>query len=370
MEPTTAPQRVCLLVGGGDAPGVNAVVRGFVHAANRFSIEVLGSRYGFEGLLAPDGLVPLGISDIRGILPRGGCTLGCSTRVNPFFVRGGPDAAEDRGPAIVDRLRSRGVQALVLVGGDGTTVAATKFGKLGMECICIPKTIDNDLGQTELACGFESAVETATRCIDALHSTAEAHSRVMLVEVMGRYAGFIALHSGMAGGADVILVPEIPYRLERVIAKIRERESLGLRFTIVAVAEGAKPLDGDVLEIEAGRPGHLARLGGAGERLRRELEAAHLEQEVRLTVLGHLQRGGSPTAFDRNLGTRLGTHAAELCHRREYGRRIVVRNGDLDSIPLTTEEAPLHKRLDPRCDPMLRSARLVGIELGVAPDSA
>lgn len=366
MESRTSPRRVCILVGGGDAPGVNAVVRGFVHGARHFSLEVLGSRYGFEGLTAPDGIVPLSLADIRGILPKGGCSLGCSTRVNPFFASTNGTETHDEGPAIIDRLRSLGVEGLVLVGGDGTTVAAARFGKLGMPCIGVPKTIDNDLGETDVACGFDSAVEVATRAVDALHSTAEAHSRVMLVEVMGRGAGFIALHAGVAGGADVILIPEVPYRLERVIAKIREREALGLRFSIIVIAEGAKPVGGDTLEIEAGRPGHLARLGGAGERLRRELEAANLGHEIRLTVLGHLQRGGSPSAFDRNLGTRLGTYAAELCHRGEYGRRIVIHNGNLDTIALPTDdERQLHKRVNIAEDPMVRAARLVGIELSI-----
>ncbi|HVW24482.1 MAG TPA: ATP-dependent 6-phosphofructokinase [Polyangiaceae bacterium] len=365
MESNTRPRRVCILVGGGDAPGVNAVVRGFVHAARHFSLEVLGSRYGFEGLTASEGIVPLSIADIRGILPKGGCSLGCSTRLNPFFASTRSSGTENEGPAIVDRLRSLGVEALVLVGGDGTTVAAIRFNQLGMPCICVPKTIDNDLGQTDVACGFDSAVETVTRAVDALHSTAEAHSRVMLVEVMGRGAGFIALNAGVAGGADVILIPEIPYRLEHVVAKIREREALGLRFSIVVVAEGAKPVGGETLEVEAGSPGHLARLGGAGERLRRELEAANLGHEIRLTVLGHLQRGGSPSAFDRNLGTQLGTYAAELCHRGEYPRRIVVRDGHLDAIALPAEEErQLHKRVTLAEDPMVRAARLVGIELG------
>jgi 6-phosphofructokinase 1 len=347
---------------------VNAIVRAFTHAARRLSIEVVGSRYGFEGLLANDGLAPVGLAEIRGILPKGGCALGCSTRVNPFYAANDDAKTHDLGPVIVDRLGAQGVEGLVLVGGDGTTVAAARFSKLGMPCLGIPKTIDNDLGQTDVACGFDSAVETATRAIDALHSTAEAHSRVMLVEVMGRGAGFLALHAGVAGGADVILVPEIPYRLERIVAKIREREALGLRFSIVVVSEGAKPEGGEVLEIEPGRPGHLARLGGAGERLRHQLDAVRLGHEVRVTVLGHLQRGGSPSAFDRNLGAQLGTYAAELCNRREYGRRIVLAEGRLMTLPLPADgEQLLHKRLG-LDDPLLRTAHLLGIELGAAID--
>lgn len=361
-------RRVCLVVGGGDAPGVNAIVRAFSHAARHFSMEVLGCRYGFEGLTVPDGIGPLGLIDIRGILPKGGCALGCSTRVNPFFVKGANGETKNMGPAVVERLRSMGVEALVMVGGDGTTVAASRFSALGMPCVSIPKTIDNDLGQTDLAVGFDTAVETATRAVDALHSTAEAHSRVMLLEVMGRGAGFIALGSGVAGGADVILIPEIPYRIDRVLAKIRQREALGLRFSIIVIAEGAKPEGGEVLEIESGRPGHLARLGGAGDRLRDELERRELGHEIRLTVLGHVQRGGTPSALDRNLGTQLGAYAAELCSRREYGRRIVVSQGKLTTVPFPREgEAILHRRVE-MGDPLVRAAHLVGIELGAPID--
>lgn len=364
---TRAPdgrRRVCLLSGGGDAPGVNAVIRAFVHAARQMDIEVIGSRYGFEGLLDPAGLQPLSLADVRGILPKGGCILGCSTRINPFFVTDDAGVTHDLGPSIVERLNEFGVEAMVLIGGDGTTLAAERFASLGMKCIAIPKTIDNDLGQTDVTCGFDSAVQVATHAVDALHSTAEAHSRVMLLEVMGRNAGFIALHAGVAGGADVVLVPEVPYRIERIVSKIRERESLGLRFTIVVVAEGARPLGGTSLEVEGGRPGHLARLGGAGARLVHELERADLGHEVRLTVLGHLQRGGSPSASDRILGTELGAFAADLCRHGKYDERLVVQAGRVTSIPLSrVNEAPLHKRLDLR-GRLVTTARHTGIELG------
>jgi len=357
-------QRVCILSGGGDAPGVNAVVRGFAHAAHRLGIETLASKDGFEGLVTDGGIVPLGFELVRGILPKGGCVLGCSTRVNPFYVRtaGG---TEDHGPMIVERLRRLDIDGLVLIGGDGTMTAADRFTKLGMPCIGIPKTIDNDLAATDMTTGFESAVETATHAIDALHSTAEAHARVMIVEVMGRDAGFIALHAGLAGGADVILIPEIPYRVEHLVDKIREREAYGLRFSIVVAAEGARPEGEGASEIEAGRPGHLPRLGGAAERLRRELEAAELAHEIRVTVLGHLQRGGSPCAFDRDLGTWLGTYAAELCASRSYGRRIVLQSGTLRSVPLASDRS-LHKVVDAE-SPIVRAARLVGITFGDRP---
>jgi 6-phosphofructokinase 1 len=324
---------------------------------------VVGCRYGFEGLLDPSAIVPLRIEHVRGILPRGGCVLGCSTRVNPFFVASKMgEAPRDFGASIVERLRAQEIDALVLVGGDGTMLAARRFMRLGMPCIGIPKTIDNDLARTEMTCGFDSAVETATRAIDALHSTAEAHARIMIVEVMGRNAGFIALYAGVAGGADVILIPEIPYALEPVLQKVREREALGLRFSIVVVAEGARPIGGEVAEIEEGRPGYLPRLGGAGERLMKELERSNTGHEVRLTVLGHLQRGGSPSAFDRNLGTGMGAYAAELCAKGHFGRMVSFVAGSLESTPLDADAA-LHKEVD-RQGSLMTAARSAGIQFG------
>jgi 6-phosphofructokinase 1 len=352
-----------VLTGGGDAPGVNAVVRAFVHAATRRSIDVLGCRYGLEGLLADD-IAPLGIEGVRGLLPLAGSALGCSTRVNPFFVPCDGGGTRDEGPAIVARLRARGVEALVMIGGDGTMLAARRFTELDMPCIGVPKTIDNDLGETDVTVGFDSAVHVATAAVDALHATAEAHARVMIVETMGRNAGFIALQAGVAGGADVVLLPELPYRVERVVAKIRERESLGRRFTIVVVAEGARPYGGDVLATDGGKPGSLPHLGGAGARLVHELEAADTGHEVRLTVLGHLQRGASPTPRDRNLGTAFGALAAELCERGEVGRMIAVRSGALVTAPLPREDR-LHKRVA-FDDRLVVAAGAIGVELGDA----
>ena len=361
--PWDGRRRICVVTCGGDAPGVNAILRGFVHAARRLSFEALGCRYGFEGLLDPSGIVSLELEDVRGILPTGGSVLGCSTRVNPFFVAQMEGPPCDMSPSIVSRLRSISVQALVMIGGDGTMFAAQKFTSLGLHCIGVPKTIDNDLGETDTTCGFDTAVETATRAIDALHATAEAHSRLLLVEVMGRNSGYIALHAGVAGGADVILMPEMPYVIERVVAKVREREALGRRFSIVVVGEGSRPIGGDVLEVEPARAGHLPRLGGAGARLMAELEKRKLGHDVRLMVLGLLQRGGSPCAFDRILGTEMGTYAAELCQRGVYDRMIAVRQGLVTDVPLACDRY-LHKELR-RDHPLIRAARLVGIELGV-----
>jgi 6-phosphofructokinase 1 len=239
---------------------------------------------------------------------------------------------------------------------------ARTLSESGVDCVGIPKTIDGDLGGTEQTCGMDTAVETATRAIDSLHSTAEAHRRVMVVEVMGREAGWIALRAGMAGGADVVLVPEIPYDIARVATKIHEREALGRRFSIVVIGEGARPLGGSESEVEAARVGRPARLGGAAHRLAQELTASCTEHEVRVTVLGHLQRGGTPTAYDRLLATRLGVHAAELCVSRRFGRMVAVRGNHIESIPLThVPRAPA--TVDPTGD-LVRCARSIGIEVG------
>lgn len=362
MAPSDRACRVCLLTGGGDAPGLNAAVRAFVHAAARRSVVVHASHYGFEGLLGREAVVPLSLEDVRGILPRGGSILGCSTRSNPFSTGADDARARDAAGALRARLGELGIDALVLAGGDGTMAIASRLAAAGIPCVGIPKTIDGDLGGTEQTCGIDTAVETATHAIDSLHSTAEAHQRVLVLEVMGRNAGWIALRAGIAGGADVILIPEVPYRVDRVVAKIRERDSYGLRFSIVVIGEGAYPVGGAASEAEHAHGLRPARLGGAGERLQKELEARDLPHEVRVTVLGHLQRGGTPTANDRLLASRLGTHAAELCADRRFGRMVALRAGCVDSLPID-EACRAASRIDPTGE-LPRCARLLGIELG------
>ena len=354
---------VCFLTGGGDAPGLNAAIRAFVHVAYRRSIRVSASRFGFEGLLGREPVVSLALDDVRGILPLGGSVLGCSTTSNPFAaLTAGPEAVNEASTRLRRRLEELSVDALVLAGGDGTMRIAGALSEGGIACVGIPKTIDGDLGGTDHTCGMDTAVETATRAIDSLHSTAEAHRRVMIVEVMGREAGWIALRAGMAGGADVVLVPEIPYDIARVAAKIREREALGRRFSIVVLGEGARPLGGGESEVEAAQAGRPARLGGAGNRLAHELIAGGMEHDVRVTILGHLQRGGTPTASDRLLATRLGAHAAELCASRHFGRMVTARGRHIESVPLAhVPRAPA--TIDPTAD-LIRCARSIGIELG------
>jgi ATP-dependent phosphofructokinase / diphosphate-dependent phosphofructokinase len=366
-SPVPSPKRACILTGGGDAPGLNAVLRGFVHRATQLGIEVFGSEDGFEGLIDPTPrLRRMQIPDVRGIYAVGGSILGCSNRANPFHYPGrkiaGPREDKDVSALVVERLRQHEIDVLVLAGGDGTMTHASMFTKMGLNCVGIPKTIDNDLAATDYTFGFDTAIRNATIAIDTLQSTAAAHDRVMIVEVMGRYAGWIALHSGIAGGADVILIPEIPYDVRRVVAKIKQRESLGITFTVIVVSEGARPVDGELAIAEAGSPGHLPKLGGAGERLMKQLASGDLNHEIRVTVLGHLQRGGSPTPFDRVLGTRTGTHAADLCHRRAYGQMVCLRGTELASVPIG-QAIGNPKLVDPNGQ-LVAAARAIGTELG------
>ncbi len=356
---STIIEKVCILTGGGDAPGLNPVLRGFVKTATERGITVLGSEDGFEGLIQ-GRLIELTTASVRGILPKGGSILGCSNSANPFAY--GPDG-RDVSSEVIERLTRHEVDALVAVGGDGTMHMAKRFMDLGVPVVGIPKTIDNDLGATEFTFGFDTAIQTATWAIDNLHATAESHDRVMIVELMGRYAGWIALTAGIAGGADVILIPEIPYDLERVVAKIRHRAKQGSTFSIVVVGEGAHPIGQSTSEISEGRPGHLPRLGGAGHRLEETLKSK-IDHEVRTTVLGHVQRGGSPSAFDRVLGTRFGVKAAELIAQSRTGRMVALRGTDVISV--TIEEVLQEPKLVNPDGELVRVARSVGIEVGTA----
>lgn len=361
----SAIRRACILTGGGDAPGLNAVVRAFVKTATSLGIEVYGSEDGFEGLIQPDRLVKLTSASVRGILPRGGSILGCSNRANPFAYptrdSRGREQLKDVSEVVLERIADHEIDVLVMVGGDGTMHHAQDFMKRGVRVIGVPKTIDNDLAATDYTFGFDTALDTATWAIDALHSTAESHDRVMLVELMGRYAGWISLCAGIAGGADVILIPEIPYDVSRVVAKIEERASRGVTFSIVVVGEGAHPKGGRVSTVSKGKKGHLARLGGAAQALADELKT-RVPHEIRVTVLGHLQRGGSPSAFDRVLGTRFGVEAALLCRRGETGKMVALRGQDIVSVPID-HAVDRPKLVDPDGE-LVRAAKSIGIELG------
>jgi 6-phosphofructokinase 1 len=361
--------RIGLLTGGGDCPGLNAVIRAVVKTAiHHYNFEVFGIFEGFDGLLK-DGLIrPLSSDSVRGILPRGGTILGTTNRSNPFEFRQ-DGRVIDRSADAVAMVKRHGLDALIVVGGDGTLKIAHRFFvEHGIPVVGIPKTIDNDLNATDVTFGFATAVNTASEALDRLHTTAESHHRAMLLEVMGRYAGWIALEAGMAGGADFILIPEIPYDIDSVVHKIDERKRAGSSFSIGVVAEGAFPIGGSVSVIEPAKAGWIAeRLGGAAHRVAEQI-GERLDMEVRVTVLGHLQRGGSPIAFDRNLGTLFGTAAVDLIAERRFDHMVCLRGRDIESVPIPAATGDF-KMVDPN-GPRVRSMEKIGIDFGRAAATA
>ena len=355
-------KKIGVLTGGGDAPGLNAVIRAVVKSAYNAGVAVTGLEDSFDGLIHPEKSRPLSPRDVTGILRLGGTILGTVNRGDPFAVpivtSEGTFNYADR---VIDMFKRAGLDALICIGGDGTLAISHEFSKRGIPLVGVPKTIDNDIVGTNSSFGFDSAVSFATDAIDRLHSTAEAHRRIMVVEVMGRYAGWIALHSGAAGGADVILIPEIPYDLDRVAECIRARDAWGARFSIVVVAEGAKPKGGRVSVIEEARGASPERLGGAGVRVARELEA-RTGKESRHVVLGHLQRGGAPTAFDRTLATRFGGKAVELILQGHYGVMVANHPPDLVAVPL--EDVVGKIKTVPLDSDLVHTARALGVSFG------
>jgi phosphofructokinase-like protein len=359
MTPTI--QTIGISNGGGDCPGLNAVIRGAVRSAILgHGWRVVGIHDGFDGLIWPERTIPLTVESIAGILPRGGTVLGTTNRGNPFHYtveENGKKVTHDFSLTCCRNMEKLGLDALIVIGGDGTLTIARDLGRMGIPMVGVPKTIDNDLSATEVTFGFDTALHVATDAIDRLHTTAESHGRVMVIEVMGRDAGWIALHSGLAGGADVILLPEIPFTIETICEKLRERAATGKKFSLVVVAEGVKlpPNDPSGKPFPKPRPGQVGILIG---------DAIHalLKQDVRITVLGHIQRGGSPSPFDRILATRFGVEAVELVARGDFGRMVCLRAGEIESVPL--DEAVGEVRLvDPKGS-MVRAARAVGITFG------
>jgi len=333
-----AIRRIGIFTGGGDAPGLNAVVRGVVKSAiHKHGWQVFGFYDAFRGLVRGDGRW-LKWDDVSGILTQGGTILGTTNRDNPFdYVDDHrfPDKRRNAAADVVVNYRRLKLDAVVAVGGDGTLTCAHQMSKLGLRLVGVPKTIDNDVRGTELTFGFNTAMNTATEAVDKLHTTAFSHHRVMLLEVMGRTAGWLALGAGVAGGGDVILIPEIPYRVEAVCAKIRERVKRGKHFSIVVVSEGAKPLGGQVVirQRVAGSP-EAIRLGGISAVLAQQIEQC-TGIETRYTILGHLQRGGAPSPFDRVLATEFATAAVELLGAGKFNHMVCLRNGRLSSVPLS-----------------------------------
>ncbi len=366
-------RRIGLLTGGGDCPGLNAVIWAVVRTCAESGVEVLGIPDGFEGLVEPGEMRHLGIAEVRDIFSRGGTVLGSTNRGNPFkYVHnvGGIEVTEDRSQQIVDNIKKLGMDGLIAIGGDGTLSIAHELNLMGANVIGVPKTIDNDLGSTDNTFGFFTAVETAMEALDRLKTTGESHDRVMIMEVMGRYAGWIALESGLTGGAHIILIPEIPYSVESVLARIRRHwDEEHRNYTLIVVAEGAFPAGGQVQHIEGGRSGSVARLGGAGARLEYALREAMAEwdrprgaPEVRTTVLGHIQRGGSPCAYDRLISLRFGAEAATLALNGQWNRMVCLRGTAIENVPLVEGIDKPHN-VDPQGQ-MVQHARAVGICFG------
>jgi ATP-dependent phosphofructokinase / diphosphate-dependent phosphofructokinase len=353
--------RIGILTGGGDAPGLNAVIRAVVKSAANHECEAIGLEDSFEGLLHPDRSRRLTPSDVTGILRQGGTILGTTNRRNPFAYPTAAGAAEDYSSRCLEMFHQLALDALVVIGGDGTLAIAYEFHKRGMPIVGVPKTIDNDIVETTNTFGFDTAVSFATDAIDRLHTTAAAHHRAMVVEVMGRYTGWIALYAGVAGGADVILIPEIPYDLDRVAKHLEARERLGARFSIVVAAEGARPVGGTYTLLQEGSASTVERLGGIGARVAAEIER-RTGKESRSVLLGHLQRGGSPTSFDRLLATRFGARAMELVLAREFGTMVAFHPPDIVSVPL--ESVVGRTRTIPPDFDVIRTARAMGVGFG------
>lgn len=367
MKSSSPIQRIGILTGGGDCPGLNAVIRAITKTAiNHFKLEVFGIQDGFLGLIC-NRMRELSTRDVANTLTQGGTILGCSNRADPTrYPVGRDENGEHVYENVYDRvhahIRANHLDALLCAGGDGTMTGLAELARSGVRCMGVPKTIDNDLLHTEITFGFQTAVATATEAIDRIQTTAASHHRVMLVEIMGRNAGWLTLHSAVAGGADVILIPEIPYDLDAICEHCLERSTHGAAFTVIAVAEGAHPENGEqtVDRVVKDSP-DPKRLGGISRVLAQQIEEK-TALECRATILGHVQRGGTPVAEDRVLGTLLGHHALELLMSGCENRVVVVQQGELADVPL--EAVAGGQRLVPADDPLIRAARDMGCSFG------
>ena len=370
MRTARNKKKLGVLTGGGDCPGLNAVIRAVTKSACNSGWEVCGIYDGFAGLL--EGRCrQLDAGDVSNILTQGGTILGSSNRADPFEVpypppcpppQGGRDKYVDRSDQVVLQIKKWKLDCLVTIGGDGTQNIAYRLSKKGVPVVGVPKTIDNDLMATDVTFGFDTAVATATEAIDKLHTTAQSHHRVMIVEVMGRYAGWLALHAGVAGGGDIILIPEIPFTVAAVAEAIHRRRRRGKKFSIVVVAEGAKAKGGKQVVKKIVADSHdPVRLGGIGNWLAEELEGK-VPAEIRVTVLGHVLRGGVPTPFDRVLATRFGTEAFHLVQRGEFGKMVALQGSRILAASLAKAISGL-KLVSPN-DPLVQSARAVGTSFG------
>ncbi len=364
MTVTSKVKRIGILTGGGDCPGLNAVIRGVTKPAQDYGMTVFGIQDGFEGLV--EGRAKeLKNDDVSGILARGGTILGSSNKGDPFhwpIQKGNEIEITDKSNAALKNYQAWNLDALIAIGGDGTMHICQKLSELGMNMIGVPKTIDNDLDATDVTFGHDSAVFVVTEALDRLHTTASSHHRVIVVEVMGRYAGWIALNGGLAGGADIILIPEIPFSWEKLYDKILKRELMGKRFSLVCVAEGARPIDGEMVlkghDIKRHDP---KQLGGIGEVVARKIEE-NTGRETRVTVLGHLQRGGSPTPYDRILATKFGAFAIDLAAHKKFGRMVSLKGTEVKHVRI--EDAIAKQKLVKPDNQAVVAAKAVGISFG------
>ncbi|NOX59218.1 MAG: 6-phosphofructokinase [Planctomycetes bacterium] len=362
-------KRIGVLTGGGDCPGLNAVIRAVAKTAiNDHGWEVIGIEDGFLGIIR-NRMHPLSMGDASNILTQGGTILGTSNKADPanFMVgidEDGKPVFDDVTPRCIEHISARELDVIVCIGGDGTMSGASHLISTGIRCIGVPKTIDNDLMHTEVTFGFHTAVQIATEALDRIHTTASSHHRVMLVEMMGRNAGWLTLYAGAASGADVILIPEIPYDVDVVCDYCKTRSKRGKAFTIIAVAEGAKPIGGEVVidQIIADSPDPI-RLGGVSNVLARQIET-NTRLECRATVLGHVQRGGTPCAHDRVLATQFGYHATELIAAEEFNRMVVMQDAKLANVPIT--DVADQQRTVEMDDPLIRACRAIGVSFGVS----
>lgn len=359
-------KKIAILTGGGDCPGLNSVLRAVVKTAVlKYDCQVVGYRDGFKGVVLNEYL-PLTPATVSGIISKGGTILGSSNRDNPFnfksILPNGETKYQDLSDRAIKNMHALGIESLIVIGGDGSLKIAGEFAAKGVKIIGVPKTIDNDLAATNMTFGFMTAIDTATEAIDKLHTTAESHHRIMVLEVMGRYAGWIALYAGLAGGADVILIPEIPFDLNIVAQKIISRKEAGKNFSIVVVAEGAKEINGElsVSKVIKDSPDQI-RLGGIGNRVGSELETL-TGMETRVTVLGHLQRGGYPSPYDRILSTRYGVAAAELAINNQYNVMVSLQGNSIVTVPLSAATGAI--RNVPTDGELVVIAKSLGISFG------
>src|SRR5690554_1338774 len=358
-------KRIGILTGGGDCPGLNAVIRAVTRTAIiKYGLEVVGFINGYKGLYEGD-IIKLDMDAVSGILPLGGTILYTSNKTNLFrmpYEINGETIYKDLSDVGVKNIEKAGIDALIIIGGDGTLTSARDFSRKGVNIIGVPKTIDNDLAYTDVSFGFNTAVSVATEALDRLHTTASSHHRIMCLEVMGRYAGWIALEAGLAGGADAILIPEIPFDIDKVARKVEERKEAGKEFSIVIIAEGAKPVSGEMVvrKVVEDSPDPI-RLGGIARMVADQLEKI-VGMESRATILGHLQRGGTPNSFDRNLSTRYGKFAVDLAMKGEFGHMVTLKGDQMSSVSLEDVIGNL-KKVDTEGE-LVETAKSIGITFG------